>query len=46
MKSLTQSINESLEIRENELEDIFGDAPLKKGGKEVIDVVVNGGNTK
>lgn len=42
MKSLTQSINEGLEIFENELEDIFGGNPLKKGSKEVVDVLVDG----
>lgn len=42
MKSLTQSINESLEILENALSDIFGDNPLKKGSKEVVDVEVDG----
>lgn len=42
MKSLTQSINESLEILENEIVKVFGDNPIKKGSKEVVDVLVEG----
>nr|DAX19772.1 MAG TPA: hypothetical protein [Caudoviricetes sp.] len=42
MKSLTQSINESLEILENEVVKLFGDNPIKKGSKEVVDVLVEG----